>query len=478
MVFWQTVLNIVVFLLGLSFVVCIHEAGHLAVAKICNVYCFEYSIGFGPAIFKHRFKHKRKKSNKDILTGEVLYEADAPKDENVLGETQLSIRALPLGGYVAMAGEDGNLGEDGKVVPKERCLNGVNHFKQICIMLAGITMNFLLAIILFIGAFLTPQTRNVLTGNSIKLSYSGTDRSPAEEMGLKDGDKILTIYQTYEGLVEKGTDKKSSVVLEFPIVSERETLTDYQKIKTESKNKSTLTYDDLDIHSISYACQDIYSNYVPYCGENDVKTFDLASYDKTNGTDFSKYVAGPESTRTFHITIERDGVELPLVSRKITTSTKTINNGTYYSFGYLGISCQTTTYQASFSEACLSGVKQFGNLFVQLYQALGSLFTPSGWQNVGGIISVYRLSAQGTQSGSLYTFLTLWGYISLNLGCFNLLPFPGLDGWQTLIALIETVTRKKVPSKVKNVANTVGMIIMFILAGLLIFKDIYSGSFF
>ncbi len=478
MAFWQTVLNIVVFLLGLSFVVCIHEAGHLAVAKMCNVYCFEYSIGFGPAIYKHRFKHKRKKTNKDILTDSFLYQSDTPKEEKIPGETQLSIRALPLGGYVAMAGEDGNLSEDGKVIPKERCLNGVNHFKQICIMLAGITMNFILAIILFIGAFLCPQTQNVLTGNEIKLAYSGTDRSPAEEMGLKDGDKILTIYQVYEGLVDK-QGNKSTVSLEFPVASERVTMTDYQKIKTESKDKSTLTYDDLDIHSISYASQDIYSNYVPYADE-EVKTFDLSAYDKTYGTQFSQYLAGPDSTRTFHITVSREGNAEPisLVSRKIATSSKTINNNNYYSFGYLGISCLTTTYQASFSQACQSGVKQFGNLFVQLYHALGSLFTPSGWQNVGGIISVYRLSAQGTQSGSMYTFLTLWGYISLNLGCFNLLPFPGLDGWQTLIALIESITRKKVPSKVKNVANTVGMIIMFILAGLLIFKDIYSGSFF
>ena len=82
------------------------------------------------------------------------------------------------------------------------------------------------------------------------------------------------------------------------------------------------------------------------------------------------------------------------------------------------------------------------------------------------------MSAQGTSSGSLAYFLLLWGYISLDLACFNLLPFPGLDGWQTLLALIESIFRKKVPAKFKNVANSVGLIVMLILAGLLIVKDI------
>ena len=82
------------------------------------------------------------------------------------------------------------------------------------------------------------------------------------------------------------------------------------------------------------------------------------------------------------------------------------------------------------------------------------------------------MSTSGLQSGSFSYFLLLWGYISLNLGCFNLLPFPGLDGWQTLIALIETISRKKLPTKAKGIANTIGLIIMLILAGLLIVKDL------
>ena len=151
----STILYIIVFILCLSMVVCIHELGHLLVAKMCNVYCFEYSIGFGPAIFKKKFKHKKKV----MQNGKPVFEArtdgkKVPMTEKVEGETAFALRALPLGGYVAMAGEDGNVTEDGRAIEKARCLNGVNHFKQICIMLAGIAMNFILAWVLFLGSAL------------------------------------------------------------------------------------------------------------------------------------------------------------------------------------------------------------------------------------------------------------------------------------------------------------------------------------
>ena len=72
-------MRIIVFILGLSLLITIHELGHFIVAKIFGVYCHEFSIGMGPAIFS-----KKK------------------------GETKYSIRWLPIGGYVSMAGEEVN----------------------------------------------------------------------------------------------------------------------------------------------------------------------------------------------------------------------------------------------------------------------------------------------------------------------------------------------------------------------------------
>ena len=78
----QTFLNIIIFLLCLSLVVCIHEAGHLLVAKLFGVYCSEYSIGFGPSIFTHKFKHKKKV----IKDGKPVFEATPEGKQNPVYE--------------------------------------------------------------------------------------------------------------------------------------------------------------------------------------------------------------------------------------------------------------------------------------------------------------------------------------------------------------------------------------------------------
>ena len=63
-------------------------------------------------------------------------------------------------------------------------------------------------------------------------------------------------------------------------------------------------------------------------------------------------------------------------------------------------------------------------------------------------------------------FIYLWGAISVNLAIFNLLPFPGLDGWHLLVVIVEGITKKEIPEKVKNIVSTIGLILLF---GLMIF---------
>ena len=66
----------------------------------------------------------------------------------------------------------------------------------------------------------------------------------------------------------------------------------------------------------------------------------------------------------------------------------------------------------------------------------------------------------------------LWGMISVNLAIFNLLPFPGLDGWHLLVIIVEGITKKEIPSKVKNIVSTIGMILLFALMAVVFIKDI------
>ena len=75
---FSNILTIILFVFIIAFLIAWHELGHLITAKKCNVYCYEYAIGFGP----------------------ILY-------INTKHETHFWLRAIPLGGFVKMAGEDG-----------------------------------------------------------------------------------------------------------------------------------------------------------------------------------------------------------------------------------------------------------------------------------------------------------------------------------------------------------------------------------
>lgn len=459
-------LSIVVFIVGLSLIICLHELGHLLIAKLCNVYCFEYSIGFGPCIFnKKKFQQRKLKkdekvvfdtsetSSKDVKTQEEKSEErvieEAVKEK---GETNFCIRAFPLGGFVSMAGEDGNLTSEGKRIPKDRCLNSVNHFKQISIMLAGITMNFILCITLFFFARLCPVTVSNTSSNAVVVEKD----SPASKAGLETGDQIIYLYQRYDGLLDENDQEVNG--LYFPYAPEEkddkwqiETYMDFKDGKT-----SATSYDECIPNCISYCALNVFT-----ASANDQLTLP---------SQFEGLKVGTNSSRTMYITaLDKEEIETEKIG---VTPIKDKDGLVEYQLKPLGITSTTYKMHNSFGQAFTGAFVDFGQNFVELFKALGSIFTPSGWKNVGGIISIYKVTSTVVSTGQFATILRLVGLLSLNIGCFNLLPLPGLDGWQTLIALIETVIRKKLPQKFKSIANSVGMIVMFVLAGLLIIKDL------
>lgn len=156
--------NILLFVILLSTIVSLHELGHLIAAKIFNVYCQEYSIGMGPKLFSIKGK-----------------------------ETEYSLRALPLGGFVAMAGDTDNTLEtsvDTANIPFERTLPGIAKWKRAIVMLAGIMMNMILAITIYSLVILSAGRYTVSTKPLIAEVVA---QSPAEQAGLKQGDLVTSI---------------------------------------------------------------------------------------------------------------------------------------------------------------------------------------------------------------------------------------------------------------------------------------------
>ncbi|HHW68929.1 MAG TPA: RIP metalloprotease RseP [Tenericutes bacterium] len=151
-------MTIIYFFLILGVIVFIHELGHFIFAKKAGIYVYEFSIGMGPSIYK--FKRKN-------------------------DETKYSIRLLPIGGYVQMAGEEIEVDEN---IPKDMRIQSKTWTQRFLTIVAGVIFNFVLAIILFIIIGLVEGVPNN------KPYIAEVDKNlPAYQTGLAKGDLILAI---------------------------------------------------------------------------------------------------------------------------------------------------------------------------------------------------------------------------------------------------------------------------------------------
>jgi regulator of sigma E protease len=193
-------MNIVLFLIIILILITIHELGHLMFAKLFNVYVTEFALGFGPKIFSRKGK-----------------------------ETEFSIRALPLGGFAAMVGEDGEIPDELGHIPFERTVKGVNRFKQFCIMFGGSMMNFILGFIIFILLAFSQDSINPqpIIGNI-------SANSPAQKAGLQTNDYV-------EAIIYNGKTDKIGSYSELQIFSMQNTKGEsYQMIINHQGTKKTI----------------------------------------------------------------------------------------------------------------------------------------------------------------------------------------------------------------------------------------------
>ncbi|MBM3909737.1 MAG: site-2 protease family protein, partial [Firmicutes bacterium] len=137
----QAIISTLLFLISLGVLILIHELGHFLVAKAFGVYVKEFSIGFGPVLLSW-----------------------------TKGETKYSLKAFPLGGYVAMVGEE--VATEDLKIPFTRSLLGISKPKRALVMSAGIILNLGLAFVLFFASNwgFTQRTltnQMVITENSV-----------------------------------------------------------------------------------------------------------------------------------------------------------------------------------------------------------------------------------------------------------------------------------------------------------------------
>ena len=415
--FVEVILYILLFIFCLSILIMIHELGHLMAAKIFNVYCLEYSIGFGPKLLHI----KRKK-----------------------GETYFSLRAIPFGGFVSMYGEGVELPE-GVEVPPERSINGIKKWKRAIVLVAGVTMNAILALVLFFVSNIAFVHTYVYARQA-----SVTEDSIAYNAGLRTGDRI----RMYGDLENEGSKDDESA---------------YQK--TFANNGYYFIGEPGDAATFVYQ-NDTTASFAMFLNGNKITNYtntnlkDLISFFELNGEEVSNVEKG----------IDGKVKEVKLVLKTIPYDKDTkvwkldamvnhelnipVTDGKMEDFGYKLLVQDDP--RMGFGQALGQSFVDFGDGSTAIIKALGSLFySAESWQNVGGIVAIGFESTSILQNLGWGRFIYLWGMISVNLAIVNLLPFPGLDGWQLLVLIIEATARRKIPDKVKNLVSIIGLALLF-----------------
>ena len=426
-------MQIIVFILGLSLLITIHELGHFIVAKFFGVYCHEFSIGMGPAIFSIK-----------------------------KGETKYSIRWLPIGGYVSMAGEEVNQdaheptseenvddevdskeNEEEKVdIPYERTINGIKAWKRFLVIGAGVFMNFVLAYILFFIYIVDVGLAD--TNSYLNVNYSSTESE---------------VYAFEEANIPEGKFKVDRVENRIVyIYDDNEVEIFFNDVKTSSYDEASLA---LSLPSSIGEYVISFTSDVTITNEENIQKIVFESKDYQIKQYLKVY--SEENIYTPSRLISK--LE---INHNLSDNTYSLTNATMNKWGY-----SQSSRDATIGEC----FKYAGQMEIQnglaIFDALGKLFTKEGMNNVGGVIAMADASNTYLSYGFGY-YMAFLGLISVNLGVMNLLPIPGLDGSQLLVIIAEGITRKKLPDKAKAIINFIGLVFLMGLMILITIKDVFK----
>lgn len=437
----ETIIMIAQLLLGLSILVGLHEAGHMLAAKAFGMRVEQYSIGFPPKIFKFKY-----------------------------GETEYSLGAIPLGGFVKITGmideslDTKSLSEE----PQPYEFRAKPAWQRLIVMMGGIIVNVITGIIIFIflqyGYGETYVPKDIVMENGIYAYDLG------KEIGLQTGDKIIAVNgRDYERV----GDLTSTDVL-LTSNSYYTVLRDGKEIKVPIPNDFIERYSE-DNQSVDFFDPLFEFKVDVVAPQSNADMAGLEKGDKiiaVNGEpvkyfqEFSEYLE------------KNKGKEIALTVRRL-EDTKQIT-AQVTDEGKLGFypdaEMELAHQEFSFAEAIPSGtakafdvvwvnIKAFGKIFRGEVSASESLSGPIGIAQIFGGEWIWQ------------KFWTITGLLSMVLAFMNFLPIPALDGGHVVFITYEMISGRKPSDKFLENAQKVGMVLLLGLMGFAIFNDIWKAIF-
>ncbi|MGQ7458196.1 RIP metalloprotease RseP [Streptococcus parasuis] len=412
--------GILAFIFIFGVIVVVHEFGHFYFAKKAGILVREFAIGMGPKIFAHTGKDG------------TLY----------------TIRILPLGGYVRMAGWGEDKTEIKTGTPASLSLNE-----------AGVV------------------TRINLTGKQLdNLSLPMNVTSFDFEEKLEITGLVLEESKTYKVdhdatiVEEDGTEVRIA-----PLDVQYQNATVWGRLITNFAGPMNNFILGILLFIFLMFMQggvaDLSSNAVSITDGGALQVAGLVTGDKilsVNGdatdsytevaTIISKAAADATTAPSFGLVVEHDGA-----TKNVTVTAEKVD-GTYR----IGIS---PILKTGFVDKIVGGFQEAGATALLIVTALKNLIANFDVKQLGGPVAIYKVSAQAAEFG-LASVLGLMAMLSINLGIFNLIPIPALDGGKIVMNILEAIRRKPLKPETESYITLAGVAVMVVLMIVVTWNDI------
>jgi regulator of sigma E protease len=419
------------FIFVLGVLIFVHELGHFLMARRIGVRVLTFSLGFGPKLFGFR-----------------------------RGDTEYCVSAVPLGGYVKMAGEtpdEPRTGQPDEFLSKSK-------WQRFQVLLMGPVMNILLAIVLMwivlmagahVPAFLdrAPVVGAVEAG------------SPAERSGIRPGDLIVRVaghsVPTWEELsMAVGARANRDIPIEIVRDGRTTTLSITPDARTKYEIGDIGVYPDVHPRIEQVVAGEAAEKGGLRAGDV-VVSFNGETI--TYGAQLTDAIA-KFANRTVVFGVRRAGQQLDI---RVTP----ILRGTRGRVG-IGLIDQYKTVHLDPWAAAKMSVQRNYEYAGQIFQTLGGLLTrQTSPKQLMGPVAIAQLSGESAALGWVALF-SLMGFISLNLGILNLLPIPVLDGGHIFIMALEGLARRDFSVKVKEGMLLAGFTVLMLLMVTVIYNDL------
>ena len=424
--------SFIAFIFVIGVLVFVHELGHFLAARRIGVRVLTFSLGFGPKVAKFR-----------------------------RGDTEYCISAIPLGGYVKMAGEnpdDQRTGADDEFMSKSK-------WERFQVLIMGPVMNIALAIVvmtlvLYQGAEMPAYEEEPPVVGTI------VEGSAAEGAGIQVGDRIVSVEgratETWSDLfveVMPRADRVISVVVGMPDGGQRAiNLTPDSQTEFEMGDLGVGPIMEPQIRSVAAG------EPAELAGLQIDDVIVAAAGDPVTSDELIERINASPG-RPLELTIRRGDV-----LRQVEVTPALVGD-----IGLIGVSISpfaVRIVEPGFAEAFTLSLERNYEWSGLIFQTLVGLFTAeTSPKQLVGPVGIAQLSGGAAELG-LVALFSLLSMISLNLGILNLLPVPVLDGGHIVIMALEGVSRRDFSIRAKERMLLVGFVMLMTLMVTVIYNDL------